>query len=169
MFYIFWEGLCDHFKMCVIVESHFYYFLHVETVYLWNCVSTWMHMHLCVYSRVHICECVCTQRYLNMAIVCLILSCFLLKDRPDVCFIRPSNWGILIYCEIFMLIGQGAGLCSMFALALGGRHSNYSRVLVFCLLSWLWDLLYTPSQMESVSGSLVSVIHCCYTQELLRS
>lgn len=144
----------------------------------WKCVSA--KLYVCMHNR-HTCVCiyVCPYRYMYMWIYmhtrifahCLCVPCMffvfcwrtgMLSDVLD-----PSNSGILLYCEIFMLIWQGAGPCSMFALAVGGRHSNYSNVLVFYLLSWLWDLLSTPSQMESVSCSLLSVIHCCYTQELL--
>lgn len=126
-----------------------------------------MGVYVCVHTGMCICEYICTQGYLHIASVSRVFFVFCWKTGMLSDVLDPSNSGILLYCEIFMLIWQGAGLCSMFALAVGSRHSNYSSVLVFCLLSWLWDLLSTPSQMESVSCSLLSVIHCCYTQELL--
>lgn len=101
------------------------------------CACSYMYMWICMHTRI------CAH--------CLCVSCtffvFCWKTGMISDVLDPSNSGILLYCEIFMLIWQGAGLYWMFALAVGGRHSNYSNVLVFCLLSWLWDLLSTP-QME---------------------
>lgn len=159
-----WAGLCDHFKSMswqslVLIISFTMKLCAWETVCLHACICICVYMHMCLCVNVYAHKDICTLPLCALYFLSL-------KDKLDVCCIRPSNWGILIYCEIFMLIRQGAGLYSMFALAVGGRHSNYSHVLVFCLLSWLWDLLCTPSQMESVSCSLFSVIHCCYTQEL---
>lgn len=167
-----WKSPCDHFRIYVIAESGSDYFLHDENVCLRNCMRACMQAYMCVYMCVCIQVCVYVNMYVHkdmctlpLCLVCFFVFCWKTGMISDV--LDPSNSGILLYCEIFMLIWQGAGLCWMFALAVGGRHSNYSNVLVFCLLSWLWDLLSTLSQMESVSCSLLSVIHCCCTQELL--
>lgn len=67
----------------------------------------------------------------------------------------------------FMLVCLGAGLCLMFAVAIGARGFKFLQCPCFCFPSWLWDFLINPSQKETVSWSFFNCNPLFYTRALL--